>query len=149
MAGINIQQAAIPFIPIAEGIEQSNGCNSGKGNRQDNLKEDDNIVCPIQLGGLGKGGRNSVEKVPHQDNVPCVADGRKYQDPDGVFQMEGFGDQKVAGNQTAVKEHGKVDKQRQRRTAAEALQAQGEDMAQKIREILMDMMDDRKRRAMA
>lgn len=39
--------------------------------------------------------------------------------------MEGFGDQKVAGNQTAVKEHGKVDKQRQRRTAAEALQAQG------------------------
>lgn len=31
----------------------------------------------------------------------------------------------------------------------EALQAQGEDMAQKIREILMDMMDDRKRRAMA
>ena len=90
-----------------------------------NIQKDDDVIGPVYLGGFCQGIRNSVKKVTHQQDVPCIADGREYQHPDGVLEHQGLGHQQVVGHQAAVEEHGKVNEQRQRGAALEVLHAHG------------------------
>lgn len=107
-AVVHIEQARNVGVPEAHRVEQHDGSHSRLGQGQDDLPENDQIVCPVQVSGFMQRIRYGLKACPHDNHIPDADCPRKHHCPDGILQMQG-GYHHVIGHQAGIEEHSEGD----------------------------------------
>ena len=100
-------------VPAGDQCHKAKGRKNGRGQRQNDRKEDAQLTRAVQIRRLKQRLGQALEERPEYHGVPRAAgDAGQNVDPDGIRQLIILGEDNVVRNHTGAEEHGEEDKDR-------------------------------------
>ena len=100
-------------VPAGNQRHKAKGRKNGRGQRQNDRKEDAQLTRAVQIRRLKQRLGQTLEERPEYHGVPRAAgDAGQNVDPDGIRQLIILGEDNVVRNHTGAEEHGEEDKDR-------------------------------------
>ena len=113
-------------VPAGNQCHKAKGRKNGRGQRQNDRKEDAQLARAVQIRRLKQRLGQALEERPEYHGVPRAAgDAGQNVDPDGIRQLIILGEDNVVRNHTGAEEHGKEDKDRDGPAVAEIAPGKG------------------------
>lgn len=120
----NIKNRGEEVIPIHDGDEQRDRGEHRLGQRQNDLKENAQVIRSVDGGSLLQRIGNAPKKAAHHKHVEGAQGTRQNESPQRVHQTEVF-DQQVVGNHPAVEQHGQQNQERNKHRSGQPFLGDG------------------------